>query len=92
MGIKSNAFLQHYTPRIVYSMELAKNTNEFLCGGATELDYPYNIKDSNEVATATQAMADFWYNRWLKSRLQSVDIVERLTNFDVNSVLVSMTR
>lgn len=92
LGIKSNAFLQHYTPRIVYSMELAKNTNEFLCGGATELDYPYNIKDSNEVATATQAMADFWYNRWLKSRLQSVDIIERLTNFDVNSVLVSMTR
>ena len=92
LGIKSNAFLQHYTPRIVYSMELAKNTNDFLCGGASELEYPYNIKDSNEVATATQAMADFWYNRWLKSRLQSVDIVERLTNFDVNSVLVSMTR
>jgi len=92
LGIKSNAFLQHYTPRIVYSMELAKNTNDFLCGGADELEYPYDITNSKEVETATQAMADFWYERWLKSRLKSVDIVERLANFDVNSVLVSMTR
>ena len=92
LGIKSNAFLQHYTPRIVYSMELAKNTNYFLCGGADELEYPYDITNSKEVETATQAMADFWYERWLKSRLKSVDIVERLANFDVNSVLVSMTR
>lgn len=92
LGIKSNAFLQHYTPRIVYSMELAKNTNDFLCGGSDELEYPYDITNSKEVETATQAMADFWYERWLKSRLKSVDIVERLANFDVNSVLVSMTR
>ena len=92
LGIKSNAFLQHYTPRIVYSMELAQNTNDFLCGGADELEYPYDITNSKEVETATQAMADFWYERWLKSRLKSVDIVERLANFDVNSVLVSMTR
>ena len=92
LGIKSNAFLQHYTPRIVYSMELAKNTNDFLCGGADELEYPYDITNSKEVEPATQAMADFWYERWLKSRLKSVDIVERLANFDVNSVLVSMTR
>ena len=73
-------------------MELAKNTNDFLCGGADELEYPYDITNSKEVETATQAMADFWYERWLKSRLKSVDIVERLANFDVNSVLVSMTR
>ena len=92
LGIKSNAFLQHYTPRIVYSMELAKNTNDFLCGGADKLEYPYDITNSKEVEMATQAMADFWYERWLKSRLKSVDIVERLANFDVNSVLVSMTR
>lgn len=92
LGIKSNAFLQHYTPRIVYSIELAKNTNDFLCGGAKELDYPFDIDDPNDIATATQNMIDFWYTRWLKSRLQSVNIIGRLTNFDINSVLVSMTR
>ncbi len=92
LGIKSNAFLQHYTPRIVYSIELAKNTNEFLCGRAKELDYPFDIDDPNDIAATTQNMIDFWYTRWLESRLQSVNIIERLTNFDINSVLVSMTR
>ncbi len=92
LGIKSNAFLQHYTPRIVYSIELAKNTNEFLCGGAKELDYPFDIDDPNDIVATTQNMIDFWYTRWLKSRLQSVNIIERLTNFDINLVLVSMTR
>lgn len=92
LGIKSNAFLQHHTPRIVYSVELASNTNDFLCGGATELDYPFNIEDENDIASSTQAMIDFWYNRWLRTRLNSVNIIERLTNFDINSVLVSMTR
>lgn len=92
LGIKSNAFLQHYTPRIVYSMELAKNTNDFLCGRTTELEYPFNIDDPHDVATSTQNLIDYWYTRWLKSRLQSVNIIERLANFDINSVLVSMTR
>lgn len=92
LGIKSNAFLQHHTPRIVYSVELASNTNDFLCGGATELDYPFNIEDENDIASSTQAMIDFWYNRWLRTRLNSVNIIERLTNFDINSVLVSVTR
>lgn len=92
LGIKSNAFLQHYTPRIVYSMELAKNTNDFLCGRTTELEYPFNIDDPHDVATSTQDLIDYWYTRWLKSRLQSVNIIERLANFDINSVLVSMTR
>lgn len=92
LGIKSTAFLQHYSPRIVYSIELAKNTNDFLCGATDELEYPFNINDFRDIDDSTQKMIDFWYNRWLKARLQSVNIVERLTHFDVNSVLVSMTR
>lgn len=92
LGIKSNAFLQHYSPRIVYSMELAKNTNDFLCGATDKLEYPFDINDFCDIEDCTQKMIDFWYDRWLKTRLQSVNIVERLTDFDVNSVLVSMTR
>ena len=37
LGIRADAFLQHYSPRIVYSIELAKNTNAFLCGATDEL-------------------------------------------------------
>lgn len=32
IGIRADAFLRHYSPRIVYSIDLAKNTKEFLMG------------------------------------------------------------
>lgn len=92
LGIRSDAFLKHYSPRIVYSMELARNTNEFLCGISDELDYPFDISSPESVSQKTQEIADFWYTRWLEKRLTSVDIIERLTQFDLNSVLVSATR
>lgn len=92
LGIRSDAFLNHYSPRIVYSIELARNTNEFLCGMSDELEYPFNICDPENVSQKTKEVADFWYTRWLKRRLRSVDIIERLNRFDLNSVLVSATR
>ena len=92
LGVKADAFLQHYSPRIVYSIELAKNTNDYLCGVADSPDYPFDIEDLQSVEDATQGLIDYWYTRWLKMRLHSVDIIERLRTFDVNSVLVSRMR
>ena len=92
LGIRSDAFLKHYSPRIVYSIELARNTNEFLCGISDELDYPFDINSPESVSQRTQEMVDFWYTRWLEKRLTSVNIIERLNQFDLNSVLVSATR
>lgn len=92
IGIRSDAFLQHYSPRIVYSIELARNTNDFLCGVTDDLEYQFDINDNRDVAKKTQGMIDYWYTRWLKSRLNSVDIIDRLQNFDVNTILVSTTR
>lgn len=92
IGIKSEAFLQHYSPRIVYSMELADNTNAFLRGETSKLNYPFNIEDEQDILAVTQKMIDYWYERWLQKRLTTVDILERLYAFDTNSVLVSMMR
>lgn len=92
IGIRSDAFLQHYSPRIVYSIELARNTNDFLCGVTDDLDYQFDINDSLCIAKKTQEMIDYWYIRWLKKRLASVNIIERLQDFDVTTILVSTTR
>lgn len=89
LGIKADAFLRHYSPRIVYSIELAKNTNDFLCGATNDLEYPFNINNVDSVQAGTQALIDYWYTRWLKTRLGTVDIVERLRAFDADSILVS---
>ncbi len=92
LGIRSNVFLRHYSPRIVYSIELARNTNEFLCGVTDALDYPFNIDSPEEVAEKTQELVDYWYQRWLIRRLSSVDVISRLRAFDRNDILVSTTR
>ena len=92
LGIKADAFLQHYSPRIVYSIELARNTNEFLRGETDVLDYPFDLQNPDSVATATQGLIDFWYKRWLTKRLQTVDIISRLKAFTTDNVLVSMMR
>lgn len=92
LGVKADAFLQHYSPRIVYSIELARNTNEFLRGESDELDYPFDLQNHESVSATTQEMIDFWYSRWLKTRLHSVDIISRLEAFSAENVLVSMMR
>lgn len=92
LGIRSDAFLQHYSPRIVFSIELASNTNEFLRGETNELEYPFDIHDPESIRAGTQALIDGWEQRWLQTRLHSVDIVGRLQEFDPDSILVSTTR
>ena len=92
IGIRADAFLQHYSPRIVYSIELAKNTNEFLLGNTRDIDYPFDIENNNSVEQATQKLIAFWKKRWLNMRLKSIDIEERLSAFKPEQILVSNMR
>lgn len=88
IGIKAEAFLKHYSPRIVYSINLAKNTNDFLIGFDKEVDFGYDINNKAEVDKITQELIEFWYHRWLEMRLKSVDIEQRLSSFNVNDILL----
>jgi hypothetical protein len=92
LGIKADAFLKHYSPRIVYSMELALNTNEFLLGHTNELNYPFDITNDDDVNKKTQDMIEYWYERWMNKRLQTVDIIQRLQDFNPESIMLSYTR
>ena len=89
LGIKASAYLNHYSPRIVYSVNLAKNTNDFLLGLDDEIDYGFDLANPESINKHTQELIDYWYNRWLLMRLNSVDIVERLSRFDKTDVLLS---
>ena len=89
IGIRADAFLKHYSPRIVYSINLASNTNEFLLGIDQDVEYDFDIEDNQDVQAHTQYLIDYWYNRWLEMRLKSVDIEKRLAAFDIMEVLLS---
>ena len=92
IGIRADAFLQHYSPRIVYSVELAPNTNDFLLGYSKDVEYPFDLENDDSVKTGTQSMIDFWQQRWLQMRLSSVNIEERLSAFTPEQILVSNKR
>lgn len=89
LGIKASAYLNHYSPRIVYSVNLAKNTNDFLLGLDDEIDYGFDLANPESVNKHTQELIDYWYSRWMLMRLNSVDIIERLSRFDKTDVLLS---
>lgn len=88
IGIKADAFLKHYSPRIVYSINLANNTNEYLLGFDKDVDYGFDLNNLAIVEQKTQELIDYWYNRWLTKRLTTVDIVQRLNDFDVEKILL----
>jgi len=92
IGVKADAFLNHYSPRIVYSIELAENTNEFLLGYTEDINYPFDVSNNNAILAKTQEMIDFWYNRWMTKRFETVDIIRRLESFTPEDILLSYTR
>ena len=47
IGIRADAFLRHYSPRIVYSMDLARNTKEFLMGMTDKADYGLDLENES---------------------------------------------
>lgn len=88
IGIKADAFLKHYSPRIVYSINLADNTNEYLLGFDKDVNYGYDLNNPAIVEQKTQELIDYWYNRWLTKRLTTVDIEQRLNDFDIETILL----
>lgn len=88
IGIKADAFLKHYSPRIVYSINLADNTNEYLLGFDKDVNYGYDLNNPAIVEQKTQQLIDYWYNRWLTKRLTTVDIEQRLNDFDIETLLI----
>lgn len=88
IGIRADAFLRHYSPRIVYSIDLARNTKDYLMGLSNTADYGLDLNDTQEVMNKTQYLIDYWYERWLETRLTTVDIVRRLENFRPSTLLL----
>lgn len=89
LDIRADSFLKHHSPRIVYSIDLALNTKEFLLNQDSQPIYSFNIEDEEIIKLETQELIDYWYKRWLLKRITTVDIIRRLNDFNPESVLLS---
>ena len=88
IGIRADAFLKHYSPRIVYSINLASNTNEYLMGIDDTPAYGFDLENAQEVEQKTQELINYWYNRWAINRCETIDLRQRLTEFNINHILI----
>ena len=87
LGLKSN-FLKHNSPRIVYSIPLAKNTYEYLMGYDEQPIYNYEFSKKN-VKDITNYYIDYWKKRWLLMRISNKDVQYRLSVFEKRNIIVS---
>ena len=70
-------------------MELAKNSKEFLNGYTSDLQYAFDLENPDSIMQTTKKMSDYWYDRWLMSRISTVDIETRLKAFKVDDFMLS---
>ncbi len=71
----SDVLLAHGSVRVVYGVALARNFREYLLGLESEPDYLMPLENPT---AATQAIGDWWAERWLTRRIQRGDVFAEL--------------
>jgi len=72
IGFDSDSLLKHSFKRSVYAIPLAQNFKEYLNDKDNSPDYfDYPLND----------LVNFWKERWLENRKQSLDTIEKVSNF-----------
>lgn len=71
--------LKHESPRIIYSVPLAADFQEFLFGLTDDPEYYWNFDD---VAAEQQEIYDHWKQRWVSKRVQKDWVLDDIRTFD----------
>ena len=74
LGLDSDTFLDHGAPRLVYGVELARNTADYLIGLAAALN-PLILAVTKD---AGQDMVRWWLSLWVTGRVQRDDVLVRI--------------
>jgi len=79
LGLSSETFLRHNSPRLIYAASLCSNTEDILLGLSNVPDYLLSNGDSNKF------LVEYWKQRWLQNRLHRQDILDRVKsqNFEI---------
>ena len=75
LGLNSDYFLEHGSPRLVYGVALARNFRKYLLGIDSKPEYFFPLKNAEKT---TEKIAAWWASRWLLKRIQREEIFEEL--------------
>lgn len=76
LGFPSDVLLQHGRRRSIYAIVLARNAPDYLIGLDRKPEYIVSLDQSD----STEAICSWWIDRWLRSRIQSNDILEQVAS------------
>jgi hypothetical protein len=85
LGLQSDIFLRHHSPRLLYAVKLARNTDDVLLGLEESPDYfleDDRTPDGSPVARC-------WRERWLRPRLGRAETLQRLREMGSEPVQIS---
>ncbi len=86
LGLPASNLIRHNFKRIVYGVELAENTYEFLRGEEETPRYYLNQENPEEI---TEEICKFWRNRWLAMRIKNSNVLNQVREFRIEEFLVS---
>lgn len=75
LGLSSDRFLRHHSPRVLYGVRLCLNTDALLLGLADQPQYVLNDRDGDG---GVRAISGQWRDRWLRSRAGSAAVRARI--------------
>ena len=78
LGMSSKALLQHGRRRSLYGVVLARNALDYLIGLDPRPKYMFPAKN----ARAVEAIVAWWCQRWLSSRIQSDEVLNKVSQHD----------
>jgi hypothetical protein len=82
-----SAFTKHEMSRLIYGVWLASNGPSIFRGENQEPNYYFDPPVQPEIAT--EKIADYWRRRWLVTRLSTPEVLDRLRQFDPETLRIS---
>jgi hypothetical protein len=67
LGLQPGEYLRHHSPRLLYAVPLATNSDDVLLGLARRPQY---VLGSRNGVRVTEQIAAYWFERWAKARIQ----------------------
>ncbi len=75
LGLPADEILNHGGPRLVYGVELTRNSRAYLLGLDRHPRYVLVRKNPQQM---TRQIAEWWIKRWMLGRIEKKDVVERV--------------
>ncbi len=75
LGLAANEYLRHHSPRLLFTASLVTNADDIMLGLSRTPRYVLPITVG---LSTTEAIARYWFERWVKPRLSRPETIERL--------------